>query len=226
MAEHSFPNNSQGSDPIPHPQQPAQSQEREKKVEPIEGVTFEVKKPTLGQRFKKTFFSGSDAKQTGGFVWNNIVVPMAKNAFLDVIQQGSERMVWGEARSRTSTGQMLSSQILGLGHQAYNKMYNGPMPGPQQMMPQQLSAQARATHNFSEFVVPTRVAAEMVIDRMFDLLQRDGVVTVADFYDLIGNQDVTYTDQQWGWVNLQGSQVVRVPQGYLIDIPRPISLKN
>lgn len=231
MAEREFPaNNGLGETPsvVVGPQGPVQPpKEREKKVEAIEGLgPVTVKKPSLGSRFKNTFFGG-DAKTTAAFVWSGVLVPMAKNAFLDAIQQGSERMVWGEVRSRPAAGTI--PNLLGLGHQAYNKMYTGPMPaqGQQALLQQQQAViqqrSNRATHNFSELVVATRAGAELVIDRMYDLLSRDGVVTVADFMDLLG-EPADYTMQKYGWIDLRGSQVVRVPQGYLLDLPKPVVL--
>lgn len=231
MAEREFPPNDGKAWEIPaetvNPVTGASGtpKEREKKVDKIEGLgEVIVKKPSLGSRFKRTFFSG-DAKGTAKYVWASIFVPMAQNAFLDAIQQGSERMVIGEVRSRSSSGTI--PNLLGLGHQAYNKMYQtGPMPSQGMLPPQMLQQQQRAnraSHNFQEFALATRAAAEVVIDRMYDLLSRDGVVTVADFMDLLG-EDADYTMQKWGWVDLRGSQVVRVPQGYLLDLPRPVVL--
>lgn len=222
MAEREFPgNNPKAANPLPDSVAPA-AKEREKKVEKIEGLgDVQIKKPTLGSRFKQTFFGG-DAKETGKTVWNTVVVPTVKNLFLDAIQQGSERMVLGETRSISRNSTL--PNLLGLGHQAYNKMYsNGPMPGQQASPLQSMQRQARATHDFSNFVVANRAGAEVVIDRMYDLLSRDGCVTVADFMDLIG-EPADYTMQKWGWMDLRGSQVVRVPQGYLLDLPRPIPL--
>lgn len=225
MAEREFPSNS-GKDPdIPASVvNPVPKQEREKKVEKIEGLGEVVpKKPGLAKRFKNTFFGG-DAKGSAQYVWTNVIVPTAQNMLLDAIQQGSERMVTGNVRSRSSMGGTIPN-LLGLGHQAYNKMYqSGPMPGQQFGAPlQQQQRQTRASYDFSNFVVGSRVGAETVCDRMFDLLSRDGAVTVADFMDLLG-EPADYTMQKWGWVDLRGSQVVRVPQGYLIDLPRPIVL--
>jgi hypothetical protein len=86
-----------------------------------------------------------------------------------------------------------------------------------------MSPRGRATHNFQEYVAGSRVEAEAVIDQMFDLLSQFQVVTVADFYDMIGESS-HYTDQKWGWVDLRGAQVQRVTHGYLIDVPKPIAL--
>jgi len=228
MAEREFPPNNGLNDPpqvVVGPQGPVTPpKEREKKVEAIEGLgEVQKKKPSVGQRFKNTFFSGADAKTTATYVVSGIFVPMLKNAFLDAVQQGSERMVWGEVRSRSHQGTI--PNLLGLGHQAYNKMYqNGPM-GAQNVAPlqQMQQRQQRVTHDFSGFVVGSRAGAETVVDRLYDLLSRDGAVTVADFMDLIG-EPADYTMQKYGWIDLRGSQVMRVPQGYLIDLPKPVVL--
>lgn len=223
MAEREFPgNNPKAGIPNISDLNPAPP-ERERKVEKIDGLGEVVaKKPGLGKRFKNTFFSG-DAKGTANHVWANILVPMAQNALLDAIQQGSERMVVGQVRSRSSMGGTLPN-LLGLGHQAYNRMYqSGPMPGQGASVPMQQQRQQRATHDFSNFVVESRAGAETVIDRMYDLLSRDGAVTVADFMDLLG-EPADYTMMKWGWVDLRGSQVTRVPQGYLLNLPRPVVL--
>ena len=88
---------------------------------------------------------------------------------------------------------------------------------------QQQQRAARAQSDFSQFVLGSRAQAEVVVDRMYDLLSRDGVVTVADFMDLLG-EDADYTMQKWGWVDLRGSQITRVPQGYLLNLPKPVPL--
>lgn len=224
MAKQEFPPGP-GSGEVPNITDIVANKQREKKVEAIEGLgEVVVKKPGLGKRFKNTFFGG-DAKTTAKDVWTSVVVPMLQNTMLDAIQQGSEKMIVGQVRSRSSMGGTLPN-LLGLGHQAYNRMYqSGPMPGnlaPLQQQ-QQLQRQQKATHDFSNFVVESRAGAETVVDRMYDLLSREGMVTVADFMDLLG-EPADYTMQKWGWVDLRGSQVVRVPQGYLLDLPRPVVL--
>lgn len=222
MAEPEFPSNVSKAGPPPLPTGAPAPKEREKKVQALDVGEVMIRKPSLGKRFRNTFFGG-DAKETASFVWSEIVVNMAKNAFLDAIQQGSERMV-NPANRRRANGFHNSTLPYGmsaLGHQAYNNMFRGPEPAIQRQ--QGLSQQARSQHNFQEIVLGSRPAAELIIDRLYDLLSRDGYASVADFYDLLG-QRAEYTDGEFGWLDLRGSQVVRVPQGYLIDLPRPVPL--
>jgi hypothetical protein len=87
-----------------------------------------------------------------------------------------------------------------------------------------LSRRARANFDFDEIILPTRVEAEEVIDRMFDLVAKYEMVTVADLYDLVGIQG-NYTDEKYGWEDVRGAGVTRVSNGYLLDIPRPEPLR-
>jgi hypothetical protein len=66
----------------------------------------------------------------------------------------------------------------------------------------------------------TRVEAEEVIDRLFDVVSRYETATVADLYEMVGVTG-NYTDDKWGWTDLRGASVQRVRNGYLLDLPRP-----
>ena len=58
---------------------------------------------------------------------------------------------------------------------------------------------------------------------MDDLIETYGLVSVADFYDLVG---VTgdYTDNKYGWTDLRNANVIRVRDGYMIKLPRALLL--
>lgn len=49
-------------------------------------------------------------------------------------------------------------------------------------------------------------------------------VSVADYYENIG-APVDYMMVNRGWVNLDSARVVSTPDGFIIDLPRPIALK-
>jgi hypothetical protein len=79
------------------------------------------------------------------------------------------------------------------------------------------------THDLDDVLLATRVEAETVIDRMYDLLREYEVVTVADLRSLIGWSS-SYTDQKWGWTDLQGTDIRRVRDGYILILPKTTSL--
>lgn len=87
-----------------------------------------------------------------------------------------------------------------------------------------LSRESRARGSFEELVIPTRAQADEVIDRMYEILSRYEVVTLADLYEMTGIQG-SHTDNKWGWTQLRGVRVRPLRAGgYLLDLPEPEAL--
>lgn len=201
--EGEFPTNSR--------KQKAQSVEPKKVERVIEGEVVRRKKP-LGRRMKETFIGG-DARSVWGVIALDVLIPSAKDMFADAITQGIERMIWPDARPSSRRSGRYQNQ----GHIAYNRMSSSRREEPRR---QEISRRGRANFNFDEIILPTRVEAEEVIDRMFDLVAKYETATVADLYDLCGIES-KYTDDKWGWVDIRGAGITRVSGGYLLDVPRP-----
>lgn len=185
----------------------------EKKVEKVvEGVH---RKKGLGKRIAETF-TGDDARNVGEYVLFDVMIPAAKAMISDAASQGVERMLFGDVRRPRGSAGSRSA------YTSYNRMSTPSSPGRafEPDGPRQLSKRARANHDFGEVIIPDRGKAELVLDRMGELLDMYGMVTVSDFYDLV---DITgsYTDDKWGWYDLRSARVVRDRAGYVIDLPQP-----
>lgn len=202
-----FPSNSRERQRRQNPEPPAQ-----KKVERVvQGEVVRRKKP-LGRRIAEVFVGG-DAKSVWGYIAFDVLIPAAKDTFADAFSQGIERMLFGEARSYSRrTGRRPG----GGGYVSYDRMSSRDRRDESR----HVSRRARASHDFDEIILPTRVEAEEVIDRLFDLTAKYETATVSDLYDLVGVSG-NYTDDKWGWVDLRGAGVTRVRNGYLLDLPRP-----
>lgn len=204
-----FPSNSRTSKEPPEVQ--------EKNVERVVKSEVVRRKKPLSRRFVDIFVGG-DARSVWGYVTQDVLVPAAKDMFADAVSQGVERMIFGEGRSRPGRR---SGARAGQPYIAYNR-YSGSTPKgrtPQDDRPQ-ISRRGRASHDFDEIILNSRVEADEVIDRLFDLVSKYGTATVADLYDLVGVTG-SYTDDRWGWTALNGAGVTRVRHGYLLDLPRP-----
>lgn len=188
----------------------------EKKIEKVvEGSVLRRKKP-LSKRFLDTFVGG-DARGVVGYVMLEVLLPAAKDMVADAVSQGVERLIFGEARS---TSRRTGYRPAGIGgYTSYNRMSSSP-PAPRRDEQRNISRTARARHEFDEIILATRVEAEEVIDRLFDLVSRYETATVADLYELVGISG-NYTDDKWGWTDLRGAGARRIRNGYLLDLPRP-----
>ena len=172
------------------------------------------RKKGLGKKVAETF-TGDDARTVGEYVLFDVVIPAAKTMISDAVGQGVERMLFGEARrprSSSTRSNYTSYNTIRTGSSSPGRAFEADGPT--------LSKRARTNHDFGEVVLPDRGKAEIVIERMGDALDAYGVVTVTDFYDLVGITG-SYTDDKWGWYDLRSARVVRDRAGYFIDLPSP-----
>lgn len=208
----SFPSNSHHKNPAPEVAQP---EEREK-VEKVTAGEVQQRKQPLGKRLTSTFFGG-DAKSAVSYVVLEVLVPAAKDTIADAFSQGIERMIFGEARSTSRRTGINPRSGVG-GYTSYNRMSQH-SNGPRRDEPRTMSRRARANHEFDEIILATRAEADLVIERLFDLIERYEVATVADLYNLVGISE-QFTDGKWGWDDMRGARVKRVNSGYLLDLPQ------
>ena len=206
-----FPSNTQKDKGVP---------QAEKRQEPevqkvIEGRVVRQKKP-LGRRIKD-FFRPDEDVRVGEYVIFDVLIPAAKDMIVDAVTSGVERKFYGEVRSHTRrTGSRYGSG----GHTPYHQMSRSPARRDE---PRQhgMSRRGRATHDFDEFIFESRVQADEVLAQMIVLLEKYEVVSVADFFNLVG-ETLTYQDRKWGWFDLFGTSTQRVGRGgYLLNLPRP-----
>jgi hypothetical protein len=216
MMQSEFPSNRQTD----RPRNKITEKPEKKNVEKITNTQVVRRKKPLSKRFTEHFMGG-DAKSAWGYVAFDVLLPAARDTLADAISQGVERMIFGEARSHSRrTGRRPGGQP----YISYNRMSHGSRrlgPSDERYRNQpSISRRGRASHDFDEIILGTRVEAEEVIDRLFDLVSKYESATVADLYDLVGVSR-NYTDDKWGWLDLRGAGVTRVHSGYLLDLPKP-----
>lgn len=205
-----YPSNSRIRKPAP--KAPELEQKKVEKV--VEGEVLRRKKP-FGKRFSELFIGGN-MKMVGEYVLMDVLLPATKDTVADAVSQGIERMLFGEARSTSRRTGMRPG--VGNSYVDYRRMSGG--AGPRREDPRSPSRRSRATHNFDEIILETRVEADEVIDRLFDLVAKYESATVADLYELVGVTG-SYTDDKWGWTDIRGAGVTRIRNGYLLELPKP-----
>jgi hypothetical protein len=193
------------------------------KIEKV--VTEEVilKPRPLGKRFKEIFFGG-DAKQAVKFVSADVLLPALRNLVVDMITKGAERMVYGENqyRRRPSSGAVnYGARYQYPGTRAVYPFerqdrafssnpiaaINGPLPSVRQNR-----------HEMNDVILGTKEEAELVAERLIDILEKYDVASLADLYDLLG-LETSHIDNKWGWTFLGSVQVRQIRQGYLLELP-------
>lgn len=198
---------------------PSSAPKNERRLDPVIKSRVEVRKKGLGSRFAESFVSGEGAQTVWGHVVFGVVIPTVRdlivNAGMEALHQTFYGNSAGPGRPRAGGYNYAS------GSQAYQQQnygaYSQPRPDPRSSQ----ERRAGGAHDPSQVVFPSRVEAQEVLQGMYDALEQYNAVTVADFYDLCDIQP-EFTDRQWGWESLQGSQV-RMIRGnqHVITTPKP-----
>lgn len=201
-----FPKNSNAAKK-PHP-------ERVRNEKVIKGRAIQRKKP-LGSRLADLFIEDS-ADNVGTYLMMDVLIPAAKNMIVETFIEGIQRIFYGDSTNTYSRNRSQKGS-----YTSYSSLSNPSYRSSNTPQKRDLSPRSRATHNFSDLILPTRGEAETVLDRMFGMLDQYDLVTVADLYDFAGITS-DYPDNDWGWTELRGlARVRRVREGYLLDLPKP-----
>jgi hypothetical protein len=194
--------------------------EKKPEIKPIVSGKVIEKKPSLFKRLGEAF-TGDDTQTVGQYLMFDVVVPTVKALVLDLVNQGLERKFYGDGRSSSSTRRA-----------GYATTYNRPSgtayPGKPMTSAgsngrREMSERARAAHDFDEIILKEKGEGEIVLDTMQEYINDAGLVTVGTLLSLVGITPA-FTDEKYGWYELGSSRTVRVREGYLLQMPRPVQL--
>ena len=83
---------------------------------------------------------------------------------------------------------------------------------------------SRDIYNFDNLLFDARGDADAVLENMQNIIDQFGTVSVADLYDLSDVLIDNTTASNYGWKNISTARVVRIPEGYILSLPKPILL--
>lgn len=225
MAEHDIPNTEKKTKSViaakkPEPEKKGKDDatvpkdgERPKQTQIIKTkATIRKKSPLV--RFREVFF-GDDARSVASYVAQDVLLPAAKDMISDAVTQTVERILFGDSSpARRSTSRSSNASYTPYHRASANyKKSNGTSD-------RRGDRRKRASHDFDDIEFDSRAEAEVVLDRLYDLVNDYDYATVSDLYDLVGI-DAKFTDENYGWYDLRGSTIRRIRSGYILDLPKP-----
>lgn len=182
----------------------------EKRVEKVIKGKAKVKKNEM--RKWSDVFIAEDASNVGNFILMDVIVPSIKKAFYEGITGALDMLLYG---GRGGGGKRPTADKVSY------RDYNGVSRRDERSYN---TTRTASGYSYDDIIVDTRGEAEAVLMRLDEVMETYEQVRVADLYDLVGITG-NYTDNNYGWTNIQNAQVVRVRDGYKIKMPRAIPLK-
>lgn len=182
----------------------------EKRAEKIVTGQVKTKKKSKFSKFTEEFIS-EDAKNVKSYVFGEVLIPAIKKAISDIVTDGIDIILYGESRKRN--GRSTADRV---SYRSYYDQDRRVSSGNQRMA-------VAAGYSYDDIILSTRGEAEEVLARMDELMATYGLVRVADLYDLVGITG-NYTDNKYGWMNIQSARIDRVREGYIIRMPRAMPI--
>ena len=177
-----------------------------KDMQPV--AKAKTKKKSEVKKFADVFIA-EDITSVKDYIVNDVLIPAAKKAISDIITNGIDMILYGEAKGRDRRRD-------GGSRVSYTKYYERDRDRDYDR-----SRTRRSVYDYDDIILDTRGEAEDVLNRMDDLIDAYGMVSVADLYDLVGISG-NYTDNKYGWTNLRNAEVRRTRDGYLLKLPKAL----
>jgi hypothetical protein len=180
----------------------------EKRLEKVVTGTVRPKKKSNTEKLAELFLP-EDVENLKTYVVRDILIPAGKKAVSEII----DMFLYGSTgRSTKSTN---ASKV------SYRSYYES--PNERRAAPQ---PRPSTGYHYDDIIFDNRGEAEEVLVSMEECIATYGMVTVRDFYDLVGVTG-NHTDQKYGWLDLRTASVVRLRMGeggYMIKLPRAVPL--
>jgi len=174
------------------------------KVEPVVAATRAKKKGKLSQ-----IFLAEDVENVKSYIIMDVLIPAIRKAIYDVITEGASAFLGTSSTPKKGT---TASKI------SYREYYQ------QSEKPRDPRSNVQR-YSYDDVEVNSRGEAEDVLASMSDLIRRYGCVSVLDLYDLANITSTNYTDENYGWMDIRNSDVIRMSNGkFRLKLPKAMPL--
>lgn len=175
----------------------------EKRIEKVVSGVVKSKKKTGLQKISNVFVS-EDMETVKNYIVEDIIVPAVKDMILDAVMAclGVDKKF---GRSSAASKEAYRGY--------YNKDRRRDLGRPR----------TKVGYDYDDIILDNRGEAEEVLLKMDELIDTYGLVSVADFYELVG-VDGSYTDNKYGWNDIQTASVIRMRDGYMIKLPKALPI--
>ena len=149
-------------------------------------------------------------------LWNYLLYPIQafkhnEKLLSDAVKGAIDWLIYGSKGNKNSSG---------VGTISYGSYYNrSGYINPTPVYTNPMLNNKPTLYAVNDIIIADRGEAEEVLLRMKESINSYGMVSVGDFYDLVG-QRANFTDQKWGWFDLRTADIIRVDGGFCIRFPK------
>lgn len=194
-----------------------QDNDEKKEIQKVTRGKVSVRKESLGSKMADTFLT-DNVGNVKNYIFFDVLVPAIKDTIADMINNTVNMMFYNTPGGRHTNRNGIKaggSRVSYSGY--YDDRERRSKPEPRR----------ERRGGLSEVIFETRADAKEALDSMHDILQRYKILSVAEYYELAGVEEIeTYTDRDFGWYpgDLDNVQPIRDRDGFKLTMPRPTPL--
>lgn len=186
------------------------TKETDKKVKKVIKGSAKTKKKSELRKLTDVFIS-DDISNVKSYIFMDVLIPSIKKAIDDIVSNGIHMLLYnGDRRGERSSA---ASKV------TYSRFYN-----ERNERRDYSRSSSRSGIDYDDVLFDRQSDAEAVLSTMEDVIEQFGVVSVGDLYDLAEISTTNYAINKYGWTDLRSAKVVRVPDGFMIKLPRALPL--
>ena len=182
-----------------------QKAKKEKKIEKVISGTVRTQKKSELRKVVDIFIS-DDIHSVKNYIFDDVLVPAIKKAIDDIVSNGIHMLLYNGDRRNGSKSTISKFNYSSIS--SNNKSTSLRVD------------RAQRGFEYEDVLFTSRGDAEAVLSAMDDIVDTYDVVSVLDMYDLAGYTTTNYAAQRYGWDDIHMARVVRVSDGYVIQLPR------
>lgn len=186
-----------------------------KKNTPVVTGSVTRKQKSLVKKFTDYFFDDMTFSEAIGAFVTERLLPDLWDGIYNVCDGLLETMFYH--RTRSSKGKRSSGNSNFTNYTSYQNQNRGSGSNFK-------STSSRVANNFDDIIFSSRVDAENVLNSMKEHLEQYHRVTIGDFYDYSGITRNGFTDDYWGWTDLERAYPCRGQGAWVLNLPKPVEL--
>ena len=181
----------------------------EKHVEKVVTGNVKTKKTGVVKKLANEIVQ-EDMQNVKSYVFTEVIIPALKRVISDIVTNSIDMILYGESGRRKPNSP--ASKV------SYRSYYDERHDAPRSSVDR-----TRQFYDYGEIILENRGEAEEVLDRLGELIDTYRIASVADLCDLVGVES-RYTDNKYGWTDIRGADIIRIRDGYLLKLPRPLPI--
>lgn len=189
----------------------AESTSERKRAEKVVRGAVKTKKKSGVYKLADIFIK-EDVENVKTYVVQDIVIPTIRDTIWSVLTNSLEMFLYpGGGRSKRRPG-------LDFTYTSYDRFSDRGRPDDRRGDPD-----PRPRYNGEDLVFATRGDAEAVLHELRYMIKRYRFARVLDLYDL-ADRTAPYTANDYGWMDLERVDIVRVRDGYILKLPKALPI--